>query len=37
MEWVWQRNYANHTAAQNDMADYITSFYNDTRLHSPSG
>ena len=34
MERVWQRDYANHSEAQADIADYITSFYNPVRLHS---
>lgn len=37
MERVWQRDYANHTEAQADIADYITSFYNPVRLHSTLG
>lgn len=34
MERVWQQDYANHTEARNDIADYIVSFYNSQRLHS---
>jgi len=34
---VWQRQYANHTAAKNDIADYIVSFYNCERLNSALG
>ncbi|RJF97024.1 IS3 family transposase [Noviherbaspirillum cavernae] len=37
MERVWQRDYANHGEAQRDIADYIVSFYNCTRLHSTLG
>lgn len=37
MERVWQRDYANHGEAQRDIADYIVSFYNCTRLHSKPG
>lgn len=37
MERVWQRQYANHTEAKNDVADYIVSFYNCERLNSALG
>ena len=37
MERVWQRDYANHAEATNDIADYIVSFYNSVRLHSKLG
>ena len=37
MERVWQRDYANHTEARADIADYITRFYNPVRLHSTLG
>ena len=37
MERVWQKNYANHTEAINDIADYIVGFYNAVRLHSKLG
>ncbi len=37
MERVWQRQYANHTEARNDAADYIVSFYNCERLNSALG
>ena len=37
MERVWQRDYANHSEAQVDIADYIVGFYNATRLHSTLG
>ena len=37
MERVWQRQYANHTEARNDIADYIVSFYNCKRLNSALG
>jgi putative transposase len=36
MERVCQRDYANHSEAQADVADYIT-FYNPVRLHSTLG
>ena len=32
-----QRQYANHTEARNDIADYIVSFYNPERLNSVLG
>lgn len=37
MERVWRKNYANHTEAIHDIADYIVSFYNNVRLHSALG
>ena len=37
MERVWQRQYANHAEAKNDVADYIVSFYNCERLNSALG
>jgi transposase InsO family protein len=37
MERVWQRNYANHTEAKCDVANYIVEFYNNQRLHSILG
>ena len=37
MERVWQKDYANHSEAINDVADYIVSFYNSERLHSTLG
>lgn len=37
MERVWQKDYANHSEAINDVADYIVGFYNSTRLHSKLG
>lgn len=37
MERVWQGDYANHSEAMLDVADYIVSFYNKTRLHSSLG
>ena len=37
MERVWQRQYANHTEARNDITDYIVSFYNCERLNSALG
>ena len=36
MERVWQKDYANHLEAINDMADYIVDFYN-IRMHSKLG
>jgi putative transposase len=39
-EQAWlggQQDYANHTEAMNDIADYIVSFYNSQRLHSKLG
>jgi transposase InsO family protein len=37
MERVWQKDYANHSEAMTDVADYIVGFYNSTRLHSKLG
>lgn len=37
MERVWQRDYANHSEAMLDVADYIVNFYNAARLHSSLG
>lgn len=37
MERVWQRDYANHQEAINDVTDYIVGFYNSQRLHSTLG
>jgi len=37
MERDWQKDYANHAEASNDIADYIVGFYNATRLHSKLG
>ena len=37
MERVWQKDYANHSEAMTDVADYIVGFYNSTRLHSTLG
>ena len=37
MERVWQKDYANHSEAMTDVADYIVGFYNNTRLHSKLG
>jgi putative transposase len=37
MERVRQRQYANHSEARNDIADYIVSFYNYERLNSALG
>ena len=37
MERVWQKDYANHAEAINDIADYIVGFYNSVRLHSKLG
>ena len=37
VERVWQKDYANHAEASNDIADYIVGFYNATRLHSKLG
>jgi putative transposase len=36
-ERFWQRDYANHTEAMSDSADYIFGFYNSVRLHSKLG
>ena len=37
IERVWQKDYANHLEATNDIADYIVGFYNSIRLHSKLG
>jgi transposase InsO family protein len=37
MERVWQRDYANHSEAMIDIADYIATFYNHVRLNSKLG
>ena len=37
MERVWQKDYANHLEAINDIADYIVGSYNSIRLHSKLG
>jgi putative transposase len=37
MERVWQKDYANHSEAMVDVADYIVGFYNCMRLHSTLG
>ena len=37
MECVWQKDYANHAEATNDIADYIVGFHNSERLHSKLG
>ena len=37
MERVWQKDYANHSEAMTDVADYIVGFYNCLRLHSTLG
>ena len=37
MERVWQKDYANHSEAMVDVADYIVGFYNCIRLHSTLG
>ena len=34
---VWQKEYANHAEASNDIANYIVGFYNAIRLHSKLG
>lgn len=34
MERVWQKHYANHQEAINDVSHYITVFYNQICLHS---
>ena len=36
-ERVWQKDYANHSEAMTDVADYIVGFYNCERLHSKLG
>ena len=37
IERVWQKDYANHAEASNDIADYIVGYYNSIRLHSKLG
>jgi transposase InsO family protein len=37
MERVWQRDYANHLEATQDITQYIVEFYNASRLHSTLG
>ena len=37
MERVWQKDYANHLEASNDIANYIVGFYNAERLYSKLG
>ena len=37
MERVWQKDYANHAEATNDIADYIVGFYNSIEPHSKPG
>ena len=37
MKQVWQKDYANHVEATNDIADYVVGFYNSIRLHSKLG
>jgi transposase InsO family protein len=37
MERVWQKDYAYHTEAMTNVADYIVGFYNCERLHSKLG
>jgi hypothetical protein len=37
MQRAWQTDYAKHSEAANDIADYIVGFYNSTRLHSKLG
>jgi putative transposase len=37
MERVWQCDYANHSQARIDIANYIVGFYNSERLHSVLG
>ena len=34
MEWVLQRDYANHSKAIHDVTDYIVNFYSAVRLYS---
>ena len=36
-ERVWQRDYANHGEATQDIADYIVGFYSTVRIHSTLG
>jgi putative transposase len=37
MERVWQKDYANHAEATNEIADDIVGFYNSERLHFKLG
>ena len=37
VERVWQKDYAYHAEATNDIPDYIVGFYNSVRLHSKLG
>ena len=37
MERVWQKDYANHSEAIADVADYIVGFYHCERLHCKLG
>lgn len=37
MERVWQRSYANHAEAKDDIVRYMVGFYNTVRLHSKLG
>lgn len=37
MKRVWQRDYANHAEAKNDITAYIVGFYHCQRLHSDLG
>ena len=34
---IWQRDYANHAEAIQDITDYIVGFYNSVRLRSTLG
>ena len=34
---IWQKDYANHTEATNDIANCIVGFYHAVRLHSKLG
>ena len=37
MERVWQKDYANHAEATNDIADCVVDFYNSISPHSELG
>ena len=37
VERVWQKDYANHAGAINDIADCIVGSHNTIRLHSKLG
>ena len=37
LQRVWQKDYANHAEAINEIADYIVGIYNAVRLHSKLG